>query len=46
MAADQTDVPSLCGLGIDLPGKVHLERAVDRDETTEVAEHQRIMRRR
>src|SRR5437588_818746 len=27
LSADQTDMPSPCGLGIDLPGEVDLERA-------------------
>ena len=32
LAADEADVSSACGLGIDLTGEVDLERAIDRDE--------------
>ena len=35
---------SSCGLRIDLAGEVDLKRAIDRDEATEIAEHQRIVR--
>jgi len=35
---------SSCGLRIDLAGEVDLKRAIDRDEPTEIAEHQRIVR--
>ena len=44
MTADQPDMPSSCGLRIDLAGEVDLKRAIDRDEATEIAEHQRIVR--
>ena len=43
LAADKADMPSPCGLGIDLAGEVDLERAIDRDEAAEIAEHQRVM---
>jgi hypothetical protein len=32
LAADEADVSSACGLGIDLTGEVDLKRAIDGDE--------------
>ena len=43
LPADKADMFSPCGLGVDLTGEVDLERAVDRDEAAEIAEHQRVM---
>jgi hypothetical protein len=43
LAADKPDMPSSCGLRIDLAGEVDLERTVDRDEPAEIAEHQRVV---
>jgi len=39
LTADQPDMPSSCSLRIDLAGEVDLERAIDRDEPAEIAEH-------
>jgi len=37
LAADETDMSSPCGLGVDLTGEVDLERAIDRDKAAEIA---------